>query len=162
MKLVKDNLYVYAILCSAILLSSCNQSGDTITELEGVWRSICVNGYYEFNGETHLFSGYQILTFNKTTFLRTGYSFTEWNCDDSQRPVITDEVSSIFVGDQVTTINGLYVKEIDFIYEDRDFLDIYYLLDNKSTLFFGKTHGDHFTIGERPKEIDFYVQFNKQ
>ncbi|MGD9169960.1 MAG: hypothetical protein PVI97_07860 [Candidatus Thiodiazotropha sp.] len=162
MKLVKGKFISnYVIVCFTILLCGCNDSSNNLTELEGEWQSTCSNGSFEINGEMYIFSGYQILTINKTTVMRTSYSYSGEDCDDTRIPDITEEYSTILIGDSVKTINGLTAKEIDFIYEDRESSDIYFLLNKSSTLYFGKKYGDNYFVGMRPKELNYYIQFNK-
>jgi len=143
------------ILIFFFTLQACNHDDGASTELEGSWASICITsispslGFDLFDSTfTGPPSSRIIHTFHGNSTSTAVEIYTDTDCINLDSTVSTIE-SNLFVnvddipitfktGEQITSANGVQVKEIDFITANGTIIkNIYLLQDDNNTLYFG-------------------------
>jgi hypothetical protein len=123
------------------LLACESETDSTTTELEGTWAGICIGGFSNTSSKIiTVFSG------NKVTYFVNNYDGDSCSnlietipASESSLFVSPDELPTSFViGNEITSANGVLVKEIDFTNANGQVgKNISLLQDNGNTLYFG-------------------------
>ena len=134
---------VAIIIILVSITASCSSSDTTnqVDALNGKWATAC-DAESPVNFIASSTSNKRVMIFKDGTIINQLYLYSDTACTDITSKINDDLFGGLFVaytiGNNITSSNGVAVKEIDFISVNTDILpDIYLLLNSSSKLHLG-------------------------